>query len=137
MYRGLLYLVYGMVMMLLITSCKHRYRQTRIWDYEMVDILLRDTAYQATLTAELNDGHIHKRGTEIKSESEAAAYTEEILTNLYKDSGVKDERPYEIREVSKYWFVNGSLPEEAHGGIFAIIFSAKDGTVIYETSGGK
>lgn len=74
-------------------------------------------------------------GHEIKTEDEAIEFAEPILFGIFGEDNIKDEKPYSVDLVDGYWILEGNLPRGYHGGTFEIIFSARNGWVIYLSHG--
>ena len=69
-------------------------------------------------------------GHKISTEYDAIEFAEPVLFRIFGEDDIKDEKPYMIDLVDGFWIMDGSLPAETHGGVFHIIFSAKNGREI-------
>jgi hypothetical protein len=71
----------------------------------------------------------------LDSEEKAIKFAETILFDMYGKKEIKNERPYEIYNISNYWVISGTPPKGGDGGTFLIILNARDGKVIRITHG--
>lgn len=74
-------------------------------------------------------------GHEIKTEDDAIEFAEPILFGIFGEDDIKHEKPYSVDLVDGYWILEGNLPRGYHGGTFEIIFSVRNGRVIYVSHG--
>jgi hypothetical protein len=66
----------------------------------------------------------------IETETAAINFAEVLTFSIYGKARIRSQRPYETYLIDGYWIVTGTLPRNADGGTFQIIFSAKDGRVV-------
>lgn len=66
----------------------------------------------------------------IKNENTAIQIAEPILSDIYGESHIKDQKPYEAYLIDNYWVINGTLPIGMLGGTFVIIIDARNSKVL-------
>ena len=66
----------------------------------------------------------------IKNENTAIQIAEPILCEIYGESHIKDQKPYEVYLIDNYWVINGTLPIGMLGGTFVIIIDARNSKVL-------
>ncbi|MBO9586855.1 MAG: YbbC/YhhH family protein [Flavobacterium sp.] len=66
----------------------------------------------------------------IKNENIAIQIAEPILFEIYGESHIKDQKPYEAYFIDNYWVINGTLPIGMLGGTFVIIIDARNSEVL-------
>lgn len=93
--------------------------------------------YARDVIKEISNNESYKpfSDTLIPDKQTAMAVAEPILFKFYGKALVSSEKPYKCYLVDGYWYVHGSLPKGAVGGVFEIFISAKDGRIIRLTHG--
>ncbi|MDP5201470.1 YbbC/YhhH family protein [Flavobacterium sp. DG2-3] len=66
----------------------------------------------------------------IKNEKTAIQIAEPILFEIYGESHIKDQKPYEVNLIDNYWVINGTLRIGMLGGTFVIIIDARNSKVL-------
>ncbi|HWY98831.1 MAG TPA: NTF2 fold immunity protein [Bacteroidia bacterium] len=68
--------------------------------------------------------------TLVNNEKTAIAEAEAILFNIYGKEQIESEKPYGVTYKNGCWFISGTLPQDAAGGVFSIVINAKDGKAV-------
>lgn len=67
----------------------------------------------------------------ISNDSLAVEMAKLVLFPIYGKNTIERERPYRVTLVNnEYWYITGSLPENALGGTFFISINKQDGKII-------
>ena len=70
------------------------------------------------------NGYVPDRETAVK-------IAEVILSRLYGEKTIISQRPYQLVEDEKIWWICGTVPEGAMGTSFRIAISKQTATVLY------
>ena len=71
----------------------------------------------------------------LSDEKTAVSVAEPILFNIYGESSIKKQQPYESYLVDNHWVIKGTLPEGYAGGTFLIILDARNAQILKITHG--
>ena len=69
-------------------------------------------------------------GNPVRDKETATKLAEPLLFEIFGESTIKDERPYEIYNIDGHWIIMGTLPRGDDGGTFEIIFESENRKII-------
>ncbi|MFB9078813.1 YbbC/YhhH family protein [Flavobacterium procerum] len=96
---------------------------------EVAERELKDALNESSIKQNIVDG----KELTIKNKNTAIEVAEPILFEIYGESHIKDQKPYEAYLIDNYWVINGTLPIGMVGGGFLIIIDARDSKVLKVT----
>ena len=114
-------------------------KRSRVFDFDInsfnllcdpsgTDSIVKDL-YEIDLDEELSKIQPEYNGIQPEEKKllkieEVIKVSENILFDLYGIKTIRDEMPYYIYKYKNKWFVKGTLPDEALGGVFKILINA-------------
>jgi len=63
------------------------------------------------------------------------AFAEKELFRTYGKRHILNQRPYEVYQFNRYWYVGGTMPENMKGGTFSLVIDAQRSSVMYMMHG--
>jgi hypothetical protein len=103
----------------------------RLWiEDQQRDLCARAAAYKPT-EQDLKTPLDGAGGTEmIATPEQAAAVAERVWRKMYGEDVIDRERPFLVARGNHCWFVEGTLPRGACGGVAHVVLGADDGRVV-------